>query len=207
MRLQRFFVPIVALAIAVGGAAGWYVGRGSDSTETLATLRQENRTYMDQISTLKTQLDTAKSNADSIDAQKQQVQKDLDAARVQVQLLEDGLAIYASPHDLVVAYANAMKKRNGAVVRAYLEPAIKESVPPKLLGVSNPHISRFVIQSEQKGKAPVVETAVIRFYEEMTGQGELDYHDDSLTISKGTDGRYLISSIQPGPPVPLIKGK
>jgi hypothetical protein len=205
--MQRLFVPVVLLALLLGGAGGYYFGRGGDSAATVAGLQKDNEKYKDQITTLQTQLTTAQNDMNALAAQKQQLQDKLTATQVQVQLLEDGLAVYTSAHDLVVAYATAIQKRNGAVARSYLGPAIKESIQPVVLGTSNPYVARYVIQKETPGSGEVALTAVVRFYDAYSGQGEIAYHDDTLTIGKGSDGRFLITNILAGAPVPTFQGK
>lgn len=59
-------------------------------------------------------------------------------ARAELELLTSGLRAADSPRDLVERYAEALKSRNGALARAYLAPAIKDQIPPQVIGVSTP---------------------------------------------------------------------
>lgn len=204
--MRRLIPPIAILALLVGGGIGWSWGHSTNSVTALNDAQQKIRTDQTQISTLKTDLATSQGTIDSLKAQQEKLQADYNALQVQVGLLEDGLAVYTSAHDLVVAYAKAVQARNGAAVRAYLAPTLKETVPPTIIGSSNPAIARHEIRSEKKGSGAVVETAVVRFYETVDGK-PFDYRDGTLTVGKGSDGRYLITAVQLGAAVKEVKPK
>jgi len=70
------------------------------------------------------------------------------AAREELELLTSELRTVASPRELVEKYAQALRTRNGALVRAYLAPEIKDQVLPRIIGVSTPITT---VEIEEKG--------------------------------------------------------
>lgn len=90
--------------------------------------------------------------------------------------------------------------------RSYLSEEARGSLkePGELVGVSNPHYSSFSIMIINR-EGPERFSALVRITEAYTGEGDLGYFDEELTLVN-RNGKYLVDSIRKSPFVNLKGG-
>ena len=110
----------------------------------------------------------------------------------------DKYLILPKVREMVTEFMAARIQRKQPLVENFLTDNAKQQYAQPgltLIGTSNPHFADFEILEREKLNDSQFRFKV-RIYEEYTGQGRVGYFDETLTIIKKKNNKYLIDSVE-----------